>query len=145
MSPEFRRPICAASTVSATPVSSWKAKFGKMEVSEAKRLRALVAEKRSYGADQTKICRRRTVGSQDIGRKKRLEANTTYVPNSRPASAIVEAAKKLGCNLIVMASHGRRGIKKVLLGSQTSEVVVTATVPVLSFTSLTLPEMPRLS
>jgi nucleotide-binding universal stress UspA family protein len=102
-----------------------------MDVSEAKRLRALVAEKRSYGADQTKICRRRTVGSQDIGRKKRLEANTTYVPNSRPASAIVEAAKKLGCNLIVMASHGRRGIKKVLLGSQTSEVVVTATVPVL--------------
>lgn len=64
-------------------------------------------------------------------RKMGLEVNTAHVPNSHPASAIVDIAQKLGCNLIVMASHGWRGIKKVLLGSQTSEVLATATVPVL--------------
>lgn len=48
-----------------------------------------------------------------------------------PAEAIVRAAKLKGCDLIVMASHGRRGIKKLLLGSQTAEVLVTTAIPVL--------------
>jgi nucleotide-binding universal stress UspA family protein len=52
-------------------------------------------------------------------------------PNAHPATAIIEAAKFRGCDLIVMASHGRRGLRKFLLGSQTSEVVVDGTVPVL--------------
>ena len=48
-----------------------------------------------------------------------------------PAEAITRVAKLKGCDLIVMSSHGRRGIQKVLLGSQTSEVLVKTTVPVL--------------
>jgi len=48
-----------------------------------------------------------------------------------PAEAIVRTAKREGCDLIVMSSHGRRGIQKVLLGSQTSEVLVKTTIPVL--------------
>jgi len=48
-----------------------------------------------------------------------------------PAEAITRVAKLEGCDLIVMSSHGRRGIQKVLLGSQTSEVLVNTTVPVL--------------
>lgn len=48
-----------------------------------------------------------------------------------PAEAITRVAKLNGCDLIVMSSHGRRGIQKVLLGSQTSEVLVKTTVPVL--------------
>lgn len=51
--------------------------------------------------------------------------------NSSPASAIVEATERLGCNLVVMSSHGRRGIARVLLGSQTAEVVARSLVPVL--------------
>src|ERR1700752_2114268 len=42
--------------------------------------------------------------------------------NAPPATAIIETAKSRCCDLIVMASHGRRGIRKLLLGSQTSEV-----------------------
>lgn len=54
-----------------------------------------------------------------------------HVPNSRPAEAIIETAKNNGCNLIVMASHGRRGLGRLLLGSQTSEVLSQSPVPVL--------------
>ncbi|KQZ99820.1 universal stress protein [Mesorhizobium sp. Root157] len=48
-----------------------------------------------------------------------------------PAEAIVRFAKLKDCDLIVMSSHGRRGIRKVILGSQTSEVLAHTTIPVL--------------
>lgn len=48
-----------------------------------------------------------------------------------PAEAIVRAAKRLNCDLIVMSSHGRRGARRLILGSQTAEVVTTTDIPVL--------------
>ena len=49
-----------------------------------------------------------------------------------PRDAINEAAKELGADLIVMATHGRSGIARVLLGSVTESVVRTAPCPVLT-------------
>jgi nucleotide-binding universal stress UspA family protein len=60
-----------------------------------------------------------------------VTAELLHVPNAHPATAIIETAKSRGCDLIVMASHGRRGIKKLWLGSQTSEVLADGSVPVL--------------
>jgi nucleotide-binding universal stress UspA family protein len=60
-----------------------------------------------------------------------LSAELLHVPNAHPATAIIEQAKSRGCDLIVMASHGRRGLRKLFLGSQTSEVLVDGSVPVL--------------
>jgi nucleotide-binding universal stress UspA family protein len=60
-----------------------------------------------------------------------ISAELMHVPDSHPATAIIERAKSGGCDLIVMGSHGRRGIRKLLLGSQTSEVLVDGSVPVL--------------
>ena len=60
-----------------------------------------------------------------------ISAELLHVPNAHPATAIIETAKSIGCDLIVMASHGRRGLRKLLLGSQTSEVLVDGSVPVL--------------
>lgn len=60
-----------------------------------------------------------------------VEANTVHAPEARAAAAILETAQKAGCNLIVMASHGRRGVKRMLLGSQAAEVVSGSPVPVL--------------
>jgi nucleotide-binding universal stress UspA family protein len=48
-----------------------------------------------------------------------------------PAEGIVETAKAKGCDLIVMASHGRRGLSKLILGSQAARVLTLSTVPVL--------------
>lgn len=47
------------------------------------------------------------------------------------AESIMAAAKKHKCDLVVMASHGRKGIKRVLLGSETQHVLTHSTVPVL--------------
>lgn len=60
-----------------------------------------------------------------------VPADTVYVPNAQPAEAIVEAAKSRNCSLIVMASHGRRGLGRLVLGSVTSEVLAHSPVPVL--------------
>lgn len=47
------------------------------------------------------------------------------------AQAVVDAAQRNGCDLIVMASHGRSGAARLLLGSETQRVLVQATVPVM--------------
>jgi len=47
------------------------------------------------------------------------------------SDAVIAAIKKQGCDLVVMASHGRRGIKRLLLGSETQHVLTHAGVPVL--------------
>jgi len=61
-----------------------------------------------------------------------ISVELLHVPDAwHPATAIIETAKSRGCDLIVMASHGRRGLRKLLLGSQTSEVLADGSVPVL--------------
>ena len=60
-----------------------------------------------------------------------ISAELLHVPNAHPATAIIETAKSRACDLIVMASHGHRGLRKLLLGSQTSEVLMDGSVPVL--------------
>lgn len=60
-----------------------------------------------------------------------LDVDKVHVQNSAAATAILDKASELGCDLIVMASHGRGGITKLLLGSQTNEVVATSHLPVL--------------
>ena len=48
-----------------------------------------------------------------------------------PWEAILEAAKQKGCDLVVMASHGRRGMAALLIGSETSRVLTHSPLPVL--------------
>lgn len=60
-----------------------------------------------------------------------IEARTVHVPETPPAEGIIEVATRHDCDLIVMSSHGRRGIRRLMLGSQTAEVVATTRIPVL--------------
>ncbi len=53
------------------------------------------------------------------------------VTSDRPFEAIIETAEARGCDLIVMASHGRRGLRGLVLGSQTHKVLQRTRVPVL--------------
>ena len=60
-----------------------------------------------------------------------LECQAFTVEAQHPWEAIVDHAKTQGCDLIVMASHGRRGVSALLLGSETTRVLVHCDVPVL--------------
>jgi len=51
--------------------------------------------------------------------------------HDQPYEAIIGAAKERGCDLIVMASHGRKGVQAVLLGSETQKVMTHSHIPVL--------------
>jgi nucleotide-binding universal stress UspA family protein len=58
---------------------------------------------------------------------------TTSATSDVPYEAIIEAAEKAGCDLIFMASHGRRGISGFLLGSETNKVLTHSRIPVLVY------------
>ena len=60
-----------------------------------------------------------------------LTAEAFHIASSTPADAILSTAQKQGASLIVMGSHGRRGLGRLLLGSQTAEVLARSTIPVL--------------
>lgn len=58
---------------------------------------------------------------------------TVIEVNDQPYEAIVRAAEGRGCDLILMASHGRRGVQGLLLGSETQKVLTHSKVPVLVY------------
>ena len=62
-----------------------------------------------------------------------VDCTTTTATSDVPYVAIIEAAEKSGCDLIFMASHGRRGISGFLLGSETNKVLTHSKVPVLVY------------
>lgn len=62
-----------------------------------------------------------------------VEAKADTQVSDLPYEAIIDAAKKHGCDLIFMASHGRRGVAGFLLGSETQKVLTHSTVPVLVY------------
>ena len=60
-----------------------------------------------------------------------VDARGILAQSDAPADAILAAARKHKCDLIVMASHGRRGLQRVLLGSETQHVLAHTELPVL--------------
>ncbi|MGH8703009.1 MAG: universal stress protein [Burkholderiales bacterium] len=60
-----------------------------------------------------------------------VACDTVSVTNDFPADAILAAAKQRKCDLVVMAAHGRRGLRGLLLGSETQKVLAAASIPVL--------------
>lgn len=66
-----------------------------------------------------------------VARTAGVEHDAFAMTSDRPHEAILAAAEARGCDLVFMASHGRRGIKGLVLGSQTQKVLQQATLPVL--------------
>ena len=64
-------------------------------------------------------------------RSKKVRCATLTVASDSPYREIIETARKKKCDLIMMASHGRRGLSSLLLGSETAKVLLHSKVPVL--------------
>lgn len=71
--------------------------------------------------------------AEALAREAGIEYASTAQVSDIPYQAIIDAANKAGCDLIFMASHGRRGISGLLLGSETQKVLTHSTIPVLVY------------
>jgi nucleotide-binding universal stress UspA family protein len=68
-----------------------------------------------------------TESAKDMG----VTCEGMHVLGDHPYQAIMETAQAKGCDLIVMASHGRRGVSALLLGGETTKVLTHSKIPVL--------------
>ena len=68
---------------------------------------------------------------RSVARSRGVEPKLTSTVGGDPWRAILETARKRKCDLIVMASHGRRGVAGLLLGSETQHVLTHGNIPVL--------------
>lgn len=100
---------------------------------------------------ETQVLARRVVSVADHARESKRLANgilapaaekaraanlgfeTAYSQSNQPWQAIIDAAKRYGCDAIFMASHGRKGLAAVWHGSQTREVLTHSKVPTLVY------------
>ena len=66
-----------------------------------------------------------------VAREAGVPCTCVQLVSDHPYEAIIDTARDERCDLIVMASHGRRGIKGLLMGSETQKVLVHSSIPVL--------------
>ena len=70
-------------------------------------------------------------GAKRLATAEKIECRTLSVASELPWRAILDCAVDNGCDAIVMASHGRKGIEGMMLGSETHKVLIHSSLPVL--------------
>ncbi len=80
---------------------------------------------------QERIAQARVKKVADKAQAAGVRCDTAVIEAVHAWEGIIDQAKAGGCDLIVMASHGRRGISALLLGSETQKVLTHSTLPVL--------------
>ncbi len=86
-----------------------------------------------YEADAEAAGRDRLQAVQEAAEIAGVPYETVHVFHDHPYEAIIDEATKRDCDLIVMASHGRRGIAALVLGSETNKVLTHSTIPTLVY------------
>jgi nucleotide-binding universal stress UspA family protein len=92
---------------------------------------ALIDTPESYKKRTTAIATKYLEQVKEEATRAGVQSDTVHVEHEHPFQAIIDTAKKRGCDLIVMASHGRRGISAIVLGSETVKVLTHSSIPVL--------------
>lgn len=69
----------------------------------------------------------------DAAKAANVSCETSIAMSFSPYEEIVNAAAKFGCDIIFMASHGRKGLNKLFVGSETQKVLAHSTIPVMVF------------
>jgi nucleotide-binding universal stress UspA family protein len=85
----------------------------------------------AYEEDSKAHAERHLAFVSTTAEKSRVPCRTVRVQSDDVARAILDLVQAESCDLVVMASHGRKGVARLLLGSETHQVLVQSTVPVL--------------
>lgn len=75
------------------------------------------ADLRRYDDGQDEFANRILSAAKAEANELGIDAVSVHIPNEHPGTGILRATRSLECNLIVMASHGQRGVSRLLLGS----------------------------
>ncbi len=86
-----------------------------------------------YEERMNKAALERLSALQEAGKAAGVEVETKVTRSFSPYEAIIDTANQSGCDAIFMASHGRRGLSAMLLGSETQKVLTHSTIPVLVY------------
>lgn len=86
-----------------------------------------------YEARIDKAARERLARVEEAGKAAGVAVTTSVIKSFSPYESIIEACNKAGCDVIFMASHGRKGLNALLLGSETQKVLTHSTVPVMVY------------
>lgn len=97
---------------------------------DASQIRATVNEYEDHASAQAQ---RALTSLQEAARAAGVECQTLHRSSEHPYEEIVKTAEQQGCDVIFQASHGRRGMKALLLGSETNKVLTHSKIPVLVF------------
>ena len=84
-----------------------------------------------YEARMNKAAQERLAGLEAAAKAAGVEVESKIARSFSPYEAIIDTAKANKCDLIVMASHGRQGVSRLILGSETQKLLAHSRVPVL--------------
>jgi nucleotide-binding universal stress UspA family protein len=115
-----------ATATAVTVTEPWDA-LSMAAAAEAQKPNPVGAYEQHMAAVASRILR----SVSEAARAADVRCATLHVKDRHPAEGIIETAQAQACDLIVMASHGRHGIARLLLGSVASRVIVLSPVPVL--------------
>jgi len=92
---------------------------------------ALTAHAQEHEAKSKESAKRALGAVEEAARAAGVPCATLHRVSDGPFEEIIQVATESGCDLIFMASHGRRGVKALLLGSETNKVLTHSRIPVL--------------
>jgi len=84
-----------------------------------------------YRSDCEALARKYLSVVEDVAKGAGVPYEVMQVTREQPYQAIIETADAKGCDLIFMASHGRKGVAALVLGSETTKVLTHSKIPVL--------------
>jgi nucleotide-binding universal stress UspA family protein len=115
-----------AKATAVTVTEPWDA-LSMAAVAEAQMRNPIADYEQRTAADTSRVLRSVAEKAKELS----VPCDTVHVKDRHPAEGIIETAQAQMCDLIVMASHGRRGLARLLIGSQANKVVTLSPVPVL--------------
>jgi nucleotide-binding universal stress UspA family protein len=95
--------------------------------------RRVTATRQAHERQVRDFAERELHDAERSAKKQGVACTTILQKHTQPYQAIIDTATKRGCDLIAMASHGRKGVTALILGSETNKVLIHSRIPVLVY------------